>query len=118
MCFILLLSALLCHDVTVTFYTPAEGWKPPGQAIGSTTWSGQPPYEGMAASNFLDIGVRFVLWDHEYIVMDKGGGLSHNQIDIFFHDKQRGYDWLWEHQDDPKIIAFIYDTETNQGGTN
>lgn len=118
MCSILLLSAIICHDVTVSFYTPAEGWKPPGQAMGSTTYSGHPPQEGYAASNFLPIGTRFVLWDEEYIVMDRGGGLRHNQIDIFFWDKQRGYEWLWEHRLDPRIIMFPYETEYNQGEAN
>lgn len=104
MCTTVLLAAsvLITCEVEVSFYTRAEGWNG-----GHVTRSGIRPYEGIAASNFLPIGTRFILWDEEYVVEDTGGGLSDNQVDIFFdgpYALERGYRWLWQHRGDEKAI--------------
>ena len=91
--------------VHVTFYTRAEGWNG-----GFTTMSGRPPQEGYAAANWLPFGTRIELWGRTYEVWDRGGGLEHRQVDVFFDGPDalgRGYAWLWEHRADQKVIHIV-----------
>lgn len=100
---ILVASVMLTCPVEVSFYTRAEGWNG-----GHITRSGIAPYEGIVASNTLEFGTRFTLWDEEYVVEDTGGGLGHRQIDVFFDGPQaiaRGYNWLWQNRHREKVIT-------------